>query len=224
MTTTNWPALEQPREKIFDLGAKNLSDAELLSLLLRSGGNGQSALELARDLLHRFDGLAGVFSKDLWQIAREPNIGPAKSATLAAMPELGHRLLYAEIQNRQVLPSSRSIREYLRARFRHCLSEIFSCLFLTAKNHVLKLDELFHGTIDGITVYPREVVKRCLTYNAAAIILVHNHPSGIPEPSQADIAITRRLRTAVETVDVHLLDHLIVGGTRVVSLAERGLL
>ncbi len=224
MTATTLPALEQPREKIFDVGAKNLSDAELLSLLLRNGGNGKSALDLARDLLCRFDGLAGVLSTDLRHIAKMPNIGPAKSAALAAMRELGHRQLYAKVQNRDVLSSSQATREYLRARFRYCKSEIFSCIFLTNQHHILRLDELFQGTIDGAAVYPREVVERCITYNAAAVILAHNHPSGIAEPSQADIAITRKLRVALETIDVRVLDHLIVGSSQVVSLAERGLM
>ena len=224
MTIKNWPLLERPREKLFEVGAKNLSDAELVALLLGSGGNRKSALDLARDLLQRFDGLAGLLSTDFRQISRVPGIGPAKAASLASMRELGHRQLYAQVQNRDVLSSSHATREYLRARFRYCKSEIFSCIFLTNQHHILRLDELFQGTIDGAAVYPREVVERCLTYNAAAVILAHNHPSGIAEPSQADIAITRKLRVALETIDVRVLDHLIVGSSQVVSLAERGLM
>ncbi len=224
MTIKNWPLLERPREKLFEVGAKNLSDAELVALLLGSGGNGKSALDLARDLLSRFDGLAGLLSTDFRQVARVQGIGPAKAASLAAMRELGHRQLYAEVRDRDVLSSSQATREYLRARFRYCKSEIFSCIFLTNQHHILRLDELFQGTIDGAAVYPREVVERCLAYNAAAVILAHNHPSGIAEPSQADIAITRKLRVALETIDVRVLDHLIVGSSQVVSLAERGLM
>ena len=224
MTIKNWPVLERPREKLFEIGAKNLSDAELVALLLGNGSHGKSALDLARDLLSKFDGLAGVLATDFRQVSRVPGIGPAKAASLAAMRELGHRQLYAEVQNRDVLSSSQATREYLRARFRYCKSEIFSCIFLTNQHHILRLDELFQGTIDGAAVYPREVVERCLAYNAAAVILAHNHPSGIAEPSQADIAITRKLRVALETIDVRVIDHLIVGSTQVVSLAERGLM
>ncbi len=222
MTSANWASLENPRNKLFELGAKNLSDAELVSLLL--GGGGQSALGLARDLLRRFDGLAGLFAADARHVARLPHIGPAKSAALAAMRELGHRQLYAKVENRDVLSCSEATREYLLARFRHCKSEIFSCIFLTNQHHILKLDEMFQGTIDCAAVYPREVVERSIAYNAAAVILAHNHPSGIAEPSQADIAITRKLRVALETIDVRVLDHLIVGSSQVVSLAERGLM
>ena len=224
MTHKNWSLIEQPRERLFSVGAKNLSDAELVSLLLCKGANGKSTLDLARDLLQQFDGLAGLLSADVRQIARVPGIGPVKAASMAAMRELGHRQLYAEVQNRDVLNSSQATREYLRARFRYCKSEIFSCIFLTNQHHILRLDEMFQGTIDGAAVYPREVVERCISYNAAAVILAHNHPSGIAEPSQADIAITRKLRVALETIDVRVLDHLIVGSSQVVSLAERGLM
>ncbi|MCY4016475.1 MAG: DNA repair protein RadC [Gammaproteobacteria bacterium] len=224
MTIKNWPTLERPREKLFEHGAKNLSDAELLALLLGSGGAGRSAIDLARDLLYRFNGLAGVLASDLRQISQVPGIGPAKAAMLTAIGELGHRRLYAEVKNRDVLSCSEATREYLRARFHHCKSEIFSCIFLTNQHHILKLDEMFQGTIDATVVYPREIVERCLAYNAAAVILAHNHPSGVPEPSQADIVITRKLRVALETIDVRVLDHIIVGSSTVVSLAERGLL
>ena len=192
--------------------------------MLGSGGKESSALDLSRELLHEFDGLAGLLSTDFRQISRVSGIGPARAASLAAMRELGHRQLYAEVQGRDVLSSSQATREYLCARFRYCKSEIFSCIFLTNQHHVLRLDEMFQGTIDGAAVYPREVVERCISYNAAAVILAHNHPSGIAEPSQADIAITRKLRVALETIDVHVLDHLIVGSSQVVSLAERGLM
>ena len=224
MTIKNWPLLERPREKLFEVGAKNLSDAELVALLLGSGGNRKSALDLARDLLRRFDGLAGLLATDFRQISRVRGIGPAKAASLAAMRELGHRQLYAEVRKRDVLSCSEATREYLRARFRYCKSEIFSCIFLTNQHHILRLDELFQGTIDGAAVYPREVVERCLTYNAAAVILAHNHPSGIAEPSQADRQITTKLTQALALLDVRVLDHLVVGDKLVTSMAERGLM
>ena len=224
MTIKNWPALERPREKLFEKGAKTLSDAELVALLLGSGGAGRSAMDLARDLLQHFDGLAGLLATDLRKICQVPGIGPAKAATLAAIGEFGHRQLYAEVRDRDILSCSDETRDYLRARYRFCKSEVFSCIFLTTRHHILKLDELFQGTIDGTAVYPREVVERCLAYNAAAVILAHNHPSGVAEPSEADIVITRKLRLALETIDVRVLDHLIVGNAQVVSLAERGLL
>lgn len=224
MAMADWPATERPREKLLQNGAGTLSDAELLALLLQTGVAGKTAVDLGRDLLARFDGLGGVFAADRRELCTLPGLGPCKVALLEAARELGVRQLETRMRARDVLTSSAATRDYLRLRYRYCQREIFSCLFLNNQHHVVKLEELFTGTIDGAAVYPREVVKRCLYHNAAAVIFAHNHPSGIAEPSQADIAITGKLRSALGTIEVRVLDHLVIGSETVVSMAERDLL
>lgn len=224
MAISHWPARERPRERLLDQGPASLSDAELLAILLRSGVPGKTAVDLARGLLGRLGGLAGLFHAGQAQVCAQPGIGAEKYALFQALRELSHRYMLESVRARDVLSSSASTREYLRARFRHHKSEVFSCLFLNNQHHVVKLEEMFQGTIDGAAVYPREVVRRCLEHNAAAVIFAHNHPSGVAEPSQADIAITRKLKAALETIDVRVLDHFVIGDPEVVSFAERGLL
>lgn len=224
MKIANWPRLERPREKLLEGGAANLSDAELLAVFLQTGIKGKNSLELARDLILQFGGLSGIMAASHRELCTQPGVGVAKAARFVAMKALSERHMLEGIKSQQVLTSSAATREYLRARFRYSQSEIFSCLFLNNQHQVIKLEELFKGTIDGAAVYPREVVKRCLYHNAAAVILAHNHPSGIAEPSQADIAITRKLKAALQTIDVRVLDHLVIGNTEVVSFAERDLL
>lgn len=228
MTSTSsiasWPQAERPREKLLLNGAANLSDAELLALLLQTGVRGKTALDLARELLIHFGGLVGIMAANRDELIAHSGVGLAKAVRFAAIKELSQRHMLEGIKSKDVLTSSAATREYLRAKFRDCQSEIFSCLFLNNQHHVVKLEELFRGTIDGAAVYPREVVKRCLHHNAAAVILAHNHPSGVAEPSQADIAITNKLRTALQTIEVRVLDHLVIGNSVVVSFAERGLL
>lgn len=219
-----WPLSERPRQRLLDNGAASLSDAELLAVLLETGTRGKSALDLARELLLHFDGLVGIMAAEREAFISHSGIGLAKVARFAAIKELSQRHMLEGIKSRDVLTSSTATREYLRAKFRDCQSEIFSCLFLNSQHHVVKLEELFRGTIDGAAVYPREVVKRCLYHNAAAVILAHNHPSGVAEPSQADIAITRKIKLALQTIEVKVLDHLVIGNSMVVSFAERGLL
>jgi DNA repair protein RadC len=224
MSMAGWPQGERPREKLFNKGAASLSDAELLAVILQTGTRGRTSLDIARDMLSRYGGLVGLLAADRASLTGNPGIGGAKAARFVAMKELSQRHMLEGIKSKDILTSSQATRDYLRAKFRDCQSEIFSCLFLTNQHHVVKLEELFRGTIDGAAVYPREVVKRCLHHNAAAVILAHNHPSGIAEPSQADIAITNKLRIALETIDVRVLDHLVIGNSLVVSFAERGLL
>ena len=221
MSISSWPPMERPREKLLAAGAGSLSDAELLAVFLQTGIKGKTALELARDLLLNFGSLISANYKEL---CSQPGIGVAKAAGLAAMKELSLRQMMEGLKSRDILTSSAATRDYLRARFKNCESEVFSCLFLNNQHHVMELEELFRGTIDGAAVYPREVVKRALYHNAAAVIFAHNHPSGIAEPSQADIAITRKLKTAMQTIEVRVLDHLVIGAGEVVSFAERGLL
>ena len=224
MSFSSWPPLERPREKLLASGAGSLSDAELLAVFLQTGIQGKTALELARDLLVKFGSLSDLISANFKELCSQPGVGAAKAASITAMRELSHRQLLEGLKSRDVLTSSAATRDYLRARFKNCESEIFSCLFLNSQHHVMELEELFRGTIDGTAVYPREVVKRALYHNAAAVIFAHNHPSGIAEPSQADIAITRKLKSAMQTIEVRVLDHLVIGANEVISFAERGLL
>lgn len=224
MSMAAWPQGERPREKLLTKGAASLSDAELLAVMLQTGTKGKTSLDVARELLSHYGGLVGLLAADRASLLENPGIGAAKAARFVAMKELSQRHMLEGIQAKDILTSSSATRDYLRAKFRDCQSEIFSCLFLNNQHHVVKLEELFRGTIDGAAVYPREVVKRCLHHNAAAVILAHNHPSGVAEPSQADIAITNKLRTALQTIDVRVLDHLVIGNSMVVSFAERGLL
>ena len=224
MNIANWPRLERPREKLLEGGAANLSDAELLAVFLQTGIKGKNSLDLAREMIVQFGGLSGIMAASHRELCAHPGVGEAKAARFIAMKAISERQMLEGIKREQVLTSSAATREYLRARFRFHQSEIFSCLFLNNQHQVVKLEELFKGTIDGAAVYPREVVKRCLYHNAAAVILAHNHPSGTAEPSQADIAITRKLKAALQTIDVRVLDHLVIGDTEVVSFAERNLL
>lgn len=221
---SEWPVGERPRERLLEQGAGCLSDAELLAVLLQTGASGLTALDLGRQLLARYGDLAGVMAAELCDLEQQPGMGPAKAARLVAVRELAVRQQWSKTTRRDVLTSSAATREYLRLRYRHNQREIFSCLFLNNQHHVVKLEELFAGTIDGAAVYPREVVKRCLYHNAAAVIFAHNHPSGVAEPSQADIAITSKLRSALGTIEVRVLDHLVIGSESVVSMAERDLL
>lgn len=224
MSTIGWSENERPREKLLNKGAASLSDAELLAVLLQTAIKGKTSLDIARSMLGQFGGLVGIMAADRNSLNEHPGIGPANAARFIAMKELSQRHMLEGIKSRDILTSSSATRDYLRAKFRDCQSEIFSCLFLNNQHHVVKLEELFRGTIDGAAVYPREVVKRCLHHNAAAVILAHNHPSGVAEPSRADIAITNKLRLALQTIDVRVLDHLVIGNSVVVSFAERGLL
>lgn len=224
MSLAAWPTTEQPREKLMTTGADSLSDAELLAILIHSGIRGRSALEISRELLQKFGGLGGLLAADQQTLCSEPGLGPARIACLKAAQELAQRQLLEEVKASDVLTSSAATRRYLLARYRHYDHEVFSCVFLNNQHHVVKFEEMFRGTIDGAAVYPREVVKRSLHHNAAAVIFAHNHPSGVAEPSQADLAITSRLQQALGTVDIRVLDHLVIGAGSVVSLAERNLL
>jgi len=224
MAISDWPDQERPRERLIAQGASTLSDAELLAICIRSGVRGRSALDLARDALGQLGNLNQLFACEYADIREIDGFGPEKYAILQAALELSRRQLQENLQKGEVLASSTATRGYLRARFKSRKQEAFSCIFLNNQHHVVKIEELFNGTIDGAAVYPREVVKRCLHHNAAAVIFAHNHPSGIAEPSQADISITRRLQAALETIDIRVLDHFVVGDPEVVSFAERGLL
>lgn len=224
MAITDWPAAERPREKLLQRGAAALSDAELLAIFLRTGVRGSTAVDLARELLQRFGGLRALLEAERSTFCAGPGLGDAKFVLLQATLEMSRRHLAAELQRGTVLSCPADTRRYLSACLRHRANEVFGCLFLDNRHRVIAFEELFQGTINGASVHAREVVRRTLHHNAAALIVAHNHPSGVAEPSQADIHLTRRLSEALQLVDARLLDHFVVGDGEVVSLAERGLL
>jgi len=224
MSITDWPEDDRPRERLLLRGASALSDAELLAIFLRTGVKGRSAVDLARDLLAEFGGLVGLLSASHVEFCRAKGLGTAKYAQLRAMLELTQRYLRAEIAERDVLTSPEATRNYLKSRLRSYPHEVFACLFLDNRHRVIEYRELFRGTIDGASVHPREVVREAMRWNAAAVIFAHNHPSGVAEPSQADLRITERLRDALALVDVRVLDHIVIGEGGGTSFAERGLL
>lgn len=222
MSMQNWPVSERPRERLLEYGAGALSDAELLAIFLRTGVRGRNVVDLARDLLTEFGGLRQLLEADETSFTSHLGLGPAKFAQLQAVLEMGRRHLAASIQRESALESPQAVRDFLKAKLRHELHEVFACLFLDTKHRVLAFEILFYGTIDGASVYPRQVVKRALANNAAALILTHNHPSGVAEPSQADKVLTERLKEALALVDVRVLDHFIVGDGEPLSMVENG--
>ena len=197
------------------------SDAELLATLIC--GNRTDAIELAAELLREFGSLRQLLHAGGERIVEVKGIGKARAARLLAVPELARRYYAESLPPGTAIRSPADTEAYLAAKMRHLDHELFCCLFLDNRHRVLRFKEMFRGTIDGTSVYPREVVKEALAVNAAAVILAHNHPSGVSEPSQADERITRRLKSALELVDIRLLDHLIVGDGPATSLASRGL-
>jgi len=221
---TDWPLAERPREKLLRLGPQSLSDAELLAIFLRTGVSGMTAVDLARQLLSAFGGLRGLLEADLNQFQRYAGLGPAKFAQLQAVLEMARRHLWERLQRGEALSNPADTRQFLLARLRHHPHEVFACLLLDNRHRVIAFEELFRGTIDAASVYPREVVKLALARNAAAVILAHNHPSGVAEPSRADELLTHRLRDALALVDIRLLDHFVIGDGEAVSFAERGLI
>jgi DNA repair protein RadC len=224
MSLARWPAHERPRERLLAHGAAALSDAELIALFLGSGVRGRSALEVARHLLARFGRLSRVLSAPQGELDPVPGVGPAKYAQLAAVMELARRALSEEMRARDSLASPAAVRGYLRLHMQDLGHECFYCVFLDAQNRVIAAEQLFRGTLTQTSVYPREVVKRALAHNAAALILAHNHPSGVAEPSVQDQALTRTLAEALALVDVKVLDHFIVAPGACLSFAERGLI
>jgi len=224
MAITDWPADERPREKLMQRGPSALSDAELLAIFLRTGIPGKTAVDLARELLDEHGSLRSLLSADHRQFCQSKGLGTAKYIQLQATLEMGRRHLDETLQRGDALTSPADTRRFLAARLRDYPYEVFACLFLDNRNRVIKFEELFSGTIDGASVHPREVVKRALDHNAAAVILAHNHPSGVAEPSRSDEQITRRLRDALALVEIRVLDHIIIGDGVFTSLAERGLL
>ncbi|HGY9622526.1 DNA repair protein RadC [Pseudomonas putida] len=222
MNIREWPAEERPREKLLQRGAAALSDAELLAVLLGSGVAGRNVLDLARGLLVRFGGLRQFLEAEREAVLREPGIGTVKYAQLQALLEIGRRYLDENLERAAALEGPAAVRRYLKAMLRHEISEVFGCLFLDTKHRPLAFEILFRGTIDRASVYPREVVRRALLHNAAALILCHNHPSGNNEPSQDDVHLTLSLKRGLALIDVRVLDHIIIGDGEPLSMVEHG--
>ena len=222
MHIRDWPADERPREKLLARGAGALSDAELLAIFLGSGLRGQDAVETSRALLASHGPLRALLENDALQMAKLPGLGPARACKLIAALELGHRHLAAGLERGEVLTDPASAGRYFAQRLRGRQHEVFAALFLDTRHRALGFEEMFQGTVDGAEVHPREIVRRALAHNAAAVIVGHNHPSGDAEPSAADRAVTARLKQALSLVEVRLLDHFVVGDGPAVSLASRG--
>jgi len=223
MAITDWAVEDRPREKLLAKGAQALTDAELLAIFLRTGIKGKTAVDLARDLLADTGGLANLLSADETRFCQSKGLGQAKYVQMQAVVEMSRRYLEEKMQRGEAMNNVADVKNYLKSRLQQYPFEVFSCLFLDNKHRVIAYEELFRGTIDSASVHPREVVRRVLAQNAAAIVLAHNHPSGIAEPSQSDKLITQKLKQALELIDVRVLDHFIVGDD-VISFAERGLL
>lgn len=222
MHIRDWPAPERPREKLLTRGAAALSDAELLAIFLGSGLRGRDAVATARDLLVRHGPLRALLDRAPSALAELPGLGPARACAFAAALELGNRHLSSALERGDALSDPGAAGRYFVQRLRHHPHEVFAALFLDTRHRALAFEELFRGSIDGAEVHPREVVRRALSHNAAAVIVGHNHPSGNPEPSAADRAVTSRLKHALGLVDVRLLDHFVIADGPPVSLAARG--
>jgi len=225
MPITDWPDDEKPREKLLLKGPGALSDAELLAIFLRTGIKGKTAVDLAREQLSRFGSLRALLEADFDQFTATPGLGSAKYALLQAVLEMARRHMDSQLRRGEALTSPSLTRRYLASVLRAYPFEVFACLLLDNQHRVIRYEELFRGTIDGASVYPREVVKLALAANAAAVILAHNHPSGIAEPSEADRQLTQKLKQALGLVDIRVLDHFIVGDDpEAYSFAEHGLI
>ncbi len=218
------PPDARPREKLLAQGPAALADAELVALLLRTGLKGTSVLQLAQQVLDAFGGVAGLLHAESADLKRIKGLGPAKRAELAAVVELARRSLQQRLADRPAFDSPHAVRDYLQLQLAAREHEVFAVLFLDAQQRLLRFDEMFRGTLTQTSVYPREVVRRALALNAGAVILAHNHPSGVAEPSRADEFLTQSLKSALALVDVRVLDHFVVGRGQIVSFAERGLL
>ena len=223
MAITDWAPEDRPREKLLMRGAEALSDAELLAIFLRTGIKGKTAVDLARDLLADSGGLSSLLSANEERFCQGKGVGQAKFVQLQAVVEMSRRYLEERIHRGNAMENVDDVKNYLQSRLQHYPFEVFSCLFLDNKHRVIEYEELFRGSIDSATVHPREVVRCAIKHNAAAIVLAHNHPSGLAEPSLSDREITQKLKAALLLIDVRVLDHFIIGD-EIVSFAERGLL
>ena len=222
MAIHQWPEYQRPREKPLAKGSKALSDQELLAIFLRTGVSGMSAIDLAAKLITEFGGLGALLNANQARFCSIKGLGLAKYCQLRATLELTERYLGEQLNNNDIFTSPKQVEDYLSIQMRDYQREVFSVLLLDSRHQLLGYHELFHGTIDTTSVHPREVVKLALEKNAAAVIVAHNHPSGMAEPSNADIDITQRLKTALALIDIRLLDHFIIGRGDITSLANEG--
>jgi DNA repair protein RadC len=223
MAILDWPPDERPREKLLNRGVAALSDAELLAIFLRTGVRGKSAVDLARDLLDSSGSLRALMDLSQHSFCAHKGLGEAKYVQLQAVLEMGRRHLHEKLQRGESFSSPQLTCHYLQQRLRDYPYEVFACLFLDNRNRLIAFEELFRGTIDGANVHAREVVRQALHHNASAVILSHNHPSGVAEPSEADRQVTSHLKQALNLIDVRVLDHIVVGDDAV-SMAERGMI
>lgn len=224
MAIKDMPLATRPRERLLALGPQALADAELVALLLRTGTAGRSVLQLAEDLLRHCGGLTGLLHAKPGELGAVKGVGPARRAELAAVVELARRSLAEQLRQRPALDHPLAVRQHLHLTLGELPHEVFAVLFLDAQLRLIALEEMFRGTLTQTSVYPREVVKRALALGASAVILSHNHPSGVAEPSRADEFLTQSLKSALALVDVRVLDHIVVARGQSVSMAERGLL
>lgn len=224
MRIADWPVDERPRERLLARGAEALSDAELVAILFRTGVRGRTAIDLARDALTRCGSLSALLTADRGVFQVISGLGDAKYAQVQAVLEMSRRALRETLDRGPALNSPQTVRDYLRLKLQGRPHEVFLAVFLDAQNRVLEVEELFRGTLTQTSVFPREIVKRALHFNAAAVIFAHNHPSGVAEPSRADEALTQTLKHTLALVDVKVLDHFVVGGDSAMSFAERGLI
>ena len=224
MSLTHLPPEARPREKLLARGPQALADAELLALLLRTGIQGLPVLQLAQGLLDRFGGWAGLLAASVQDLSKVKGLGPAKRAEIAAVLEIARRSLNQQLAEKPAMNDVDTVKTYLRLQLGSLGHEVFAVLFLDAQLRLIAMETLFQGSLTQTTVHPREVVKRALALGAGAAILVHNHPSGVAEPSRADELLTKHLSQALALVDVRVVDHFVVGAGEVVSFAERGLL
>ena len=223
MAITDWAIEDRPREKLLQRGAEVLSDAELLAIFLRTGIKGKSAVDLAKDLLNDSGGLNALLGATQERFCQHKGLGQAKFVQMKAVVEMSRRYLNEKMRHGDVLLNASAVEDYLKMQLRNYPYEVFCCIFLDTKHRVIEFEELFQGTIDSASVHPREVIRRVIHHNAAAVIFSHNHPSGVAEPSQADQRITETLKQALSFLDVRVLDHFVVGD-EVVSFAQRGLI
>lgn len=224
MAIPNWPISERPREKLLQKGVTALSDTELLAIFLRTGITGKSAVDLARELLLHFGNLTNIFAANQISFCQLPGMGIAKYTQLQAVLEMARRALSEELKSGNAMNSPELVRDFLRLSLANKQHEVFLGIFLDARNHTIATEELFSGTLTQASVYPREVIKRALYHNAAAIIFAHNHPSGVAEPSHSDKVLTQSLKQALAMIDVKVLDHFIVGNGTTLSFAEHNLI
>ena len=221
---TDWPKNEQPREKLRQSGAGALSDAELLAIFLRVGVKGKSAVALAKDLLHHFGTLPKLLASTPGEFTRIHGVGLSKWSQIQAAYELVKRSLEDGLSQDPIFSSPNHVREFLQAKIGRLPHEVFLCLYLDSRLHLIECEELFRGSITKTAIYPREILKEALAKNASALIVAHNHPSGDPRPSSADQELTKVLVNALEMVDIQLLDHCIVSSGGFFSFSDSGLM